>query len=111
MYWYMIGRMSRFGRYVHSRERSSVAAELAIGSFDFIYIDANHSYEEVREDLRLWFPKVKLGGIIGGHDYGFSAFPGVKQAVDEFCAKHRVKLNVEPQTVWWAEKPLASPPA
>jgi predicted O-methyltransferase YrrM len=38
------------------------------GHFDFVYIDANHSYSYVKEDITAWLPKVKKGGIIGGHD-------------------------------------------
>ena len=38
-------------------------------SLDFVYIDANHSYKNVKEDLREWSKKVKSGGIIAGHDY------------------------------------------
>jgi hypothetical protein len=52
--------------------------------FDLVYIDADHRLEMVCEDLRLWHPKVKRGGILCGDDYGNSLFPGVKQAVDEF---------------------------
>ena len=36
---------------------------------DFVFIDANHSYEACLEDIRLWFPKVKPNGVIAGHDY------------------------------------------
>ena len=38
-------------------------------SLDFVYIDANHKYEHVKEDLNIWFPKVRYGGIVSGHDY------------------------------------------
>jgi hypothetical protein len=38
-------------------------------SLDFVYIDANHTYEHVKQDIRLWSPKVKIGGILAGHDY------------------------------------------
>lgn len=38
-------------------------------SIDFLYIDANHSYENVKKDIKIWFSKVKRGGIFGGHDY------------------------------------------
>jgi hypothetical protein len=51
-------------------------------SLDFVFIDAEHSYESVREDIDAWLPKVKKGGIIAGHDYS-TAWPGVIQAVDE----------------------------
>jgi Methyltransferase domain len=37
--------------------------------FDFIYIDADHTYDAVLEDLNKWYPKLKKGGIISGHDY------------------------------------------
>jgi predicted O-methyltransferase YrrM len=51
-------------------------------SFDFIYIDGIHQYENVKQDIINYLPKVKKGGVIGGHDYG-PHWPGVKQAVDE----------------------------
>lgn len=38
-------------------------------SLDFIYIDANHTYEAVKEDIIHWYPKVKSGGIVSGHDF------------------------------------------
>lgn len=38
-------------------------------SLDFVYIDANHKYEYVKRDIEQWFPKVKIGGILAGHDY------------------------------------------
>jgi len=37
--------------------------------FNFVYIDANHSYKNVKQDIECWFPKVKIQGFIGGHDY------------------------------------------
>lgn len=39
------------------------------GSLDFIYIDANHSFQYVVNDLCWWAPKVRKGGIVSGHDY------------------------------------------
>lgn len=38
--------------------------------YDFVYIDADHSYEACMQDLYLWLPKVKKGGLLAGHDYG-----------------------------------------
>lgn len=55
--------------------------------FDFIYVDADHSYEGCEADLINWWPKVKRGGILSGHDYFEAASKykfGVIQAVDEF---------------------------
>ncbi len=68
--------------------------------FDFIYIDGNHDYKFVKEDLELSYPLVKEGGILGGHDIDFS---GVLQAVSEFAIKHKLKLNAYCRD-WWIEK-------
>lgn len=53
-------------------------------SIDFIYIDGNHQYQAVKQDLTDYVPKVKSGGVIAGHDYMYKATPGVAKAVDEF---------------------------
>tara|TARA_Y100001937_G_scaffold119220_1_gene174622 strand:+ start:459 stop:1034 length:576 start_codon:yes stop_codon:yes gene_type:complete len=53
---------------------------------DFVYIDANHTYESVKKDLQLYRPKVKINGVIGGHDY-VEPWSGVIQAVDETIGK------------------------
>ena len=39
------------------------------GSFDFVYVDARHDYASAMEDIRAWWPKVRRGGILAGHDY------------------------------------------
>lgn len=52
-------------------------------SIDFIYIDGRHDYESVKRDLELYLPKLKNGGIIGGHDYNKNHWPEVCKAVNE----------------------------
>lgn len=58
-------------------------------SMDFVYIDAIHTKESVLEDMNAWWPKVRAGGWLCGHDYQFG---GVVDAVKEFCEKEKVKL-------------------
>jgi len=58
--------------------------------FDFIYIDANHGYEFCKEDLNAWYPKVKSGGYISGHDYIKHLDYGVIEAVEEFKQKNNI---------------------
>lgn len=52
-------------------------------SFDFIFIDADHSYEAVRDDIQRWWPKLKPGGTMAFHDYRHNDFKGVERALDE----------------------------
>jgi hypothetical protein len=61
------------------------------GYFDLVYVDANHSYEFCLADLRLWYPKVKPGGYLAGHDFTGS-WTGVKKAVEELMAEKGLQL-------------------
>ena len=74
---------------------SSVLETFPEGSFDMIYIDADHSYEGVMVDLANAAKVIKDGGLIMGHDYDHNPakntkeYPfGVRRAVDEFCQMH-----------------------
>lgn len=51
-------------------------------TLDFVFIDAGHDYDSVTKDLNAWYPKVKNGGIIAGHDYHYNV--GVYPAVNDF---------------------------
>lgn len=57
---------------------------------DLVFIDANHEYLRVRENILSWLPKVRPGGLLAGHDYDptIPIFSGVKRAVDELFGKH-----------------------
>lgn len=61
-------------------------------SLDFIFIDAGHDYESVKKDINSWYPKLKKGGIISGHDYNQPTC-GVKKAVDEFINGNIIENN------------------
>jgi hypothetical protein len=99
-------------------------------SLDFVYIDANHEYSYVVEDIKLWYPKVKKGGIVAGHDYldidwyddeysekdknkymwgdgqHFIGVFGVNPAVDEFCRENNIEFSLteEFSRTWYFEK-------
>ena len=61
-------------------------------SLDFVYIDANHKYNYIYQDIELWLPKVKVGGVIGGHDVCIS---DVWRAVKDFCDNKNIKFTTE----------------
>jgi len=80
-------RLSKYGdRYEHIRDFSDNAVlKFNEESLDFLYIDGNHGEEFVRNDLRLWWPIIKKGGIMSGHDYQHPGLPYVTKEVDSFA--------------------------
>merc|ERR1712216_671649 len=96
----------------------------------FVYVDARHDYCAVLEDLRLYWPKVKPGGVMAGDDYfvanansvggwcedGTFHPGGVKQAVEDFAVAQGLVLRIisanwlsrelHPRPQWWFLNPL-----
>lgn len=119
-------------RAIMVRATSEIAADMFNdNSLDFVYIDANHAYDYVVQDIELWYPKVKKGGFICGHDYlGLDWYDdpnysdnnkdkfiwgtdgiymgvfGVNPAVDEFCKKYEYELRVTSEWLgsWYVKK-------
>lgn len=60
------------------------------GTVDVMFLDANHDENPAYNDIASWYPKMKHGGLMCGHDYS----AGVRKAVDRFFGEH--KLNVQP---------------
>jgi len=78
-------------------------------SLDLVYIDGNHSHRAVMQDMDLWWPKVKIGGIMGGHDFLIKTEDGwfceVESAVLRWTKEHNVAFHVTPCTSFWITKP------
>jgi hypothetical protein len=77
-------------------------------SLDFVYIDANHSYNNMKEDIEGWSKIVRKGGIVSGHDYGHFKHKdrnlGTKRAINEYITKEGKKLFLVHrnfQTTWF----------
>jgi hypothetical protein len=66
--------------------------------FDFVYIDGNHNYESVKQDMGLWLPKVKKGGLMGGHDFDTRNITrqDVAEAVKDFSKENNLEYMVFP---------------
>ena len=76
-------------------------------SLDFVYIDCNHSFDYVIRDIIEWGKKVKIGGVISGHDYYKFKDYGVVLAVDAYMAAHDVRpvyfTNDRTSTYFWVK--------
>ena len=68
---------------VNVKKNSDIAAVDCDGTFDLIFVDGDRTYDAVKKDLELYWPKVKSGGILVGHGYTVQ-FPEVIQAVKEW---------------------------
>ena len=77
LFWYVMGRLSRFGpRYNHVRGSSAQAAQVLNVEMDFVLLDTDRTHASVFQDLNLWFPKLRNGGVIGGQ---LARLPGAEQ--------------------------------
>ena len=75
---------------LHVGRSTDIADHFEIGYFDWIYIDTDHSYATTKAELEKYAPKMKVGGIMAGHDFivgnwNGSVKYGVIEAVYEFC--------------------------
>lgn len=92
-------RLARFGpRSSVWRQTGRAAAErVAEASLDFVYLDARHDRHSVAEDLAVWYPKVRPGGLMAGHDYLDGRLEegefGVRSAVDEFFGSRNLAVH------------------
>lgn len=99
--------LDRWG-YILIEEASPGCAEnFDDASYDFVYLDAKHDYASVVADIAAWWPKVRPGGLLCGHDYGREKPAGikglawnVKAAVDAFA----LGLELYVEGVVWACK-------
>jgi hypothetical protein len=101
------------------RMDSSLSANLFPDEyFDFVYIDADHSYEGVVKDIEAWWPKVKKGGLFCGDDYipddgdiwlimgdtqTYAGKFGVRKAITEFSTKHNLKIYETTDEPYWKQ--------
>ena len=89
------------GKVVPVFENGTDARERVLGILaglkaDFVWIDGDHDYEDVKADIVFYKALTKSGGILSGHDYEDS-FPGVQRAVEELCPGFRCGLG----TSWY----------
>ena len=83
-------------------ESVDVAQTIPNESKDFVFIDADHNYEGVKKDLNAWYPKVRAGGVLYGHNYQVSRSgnTGVIDAVQEFVKNNDLSLKIIEKDNW-----------
>lgn len=104
-------RVKCFGERANVLRMASPCAASAFDemSMDAVFLDADHSYDAVKADIAAWWPVVKSGGWIGGHDIYFGNprfdFTGVDRAVQEFAAHEKLELELATASCWFVRKP------
>ncbi len=75
------------------------------GELDWVYLDGNHAVDSVRADIAAWWPKVKIGGIVSGHDfftrYDHETNSDALTAVSELAEALGIRPHVTWDTSWW----------
>jgi len=90
-------RLTKLNVTIDRRSSMDAVGDVADESLDFVFIDADHKYISVCNDIREWAKKVRIGGIVSGHDYYKTPRGqnmGVINAVDEYVAKHGYTLQL-----------------
>jgi hypothetical protein len=92
-------------REIAVKHSTDCAAEFEDEQFDLVFIDGDHSYSGCKTDIDAWWPLVKRGGWLSGHDYDHPKFPfGVKQAVDEWAENNGVLVELGENYTWFVRK-------
>lgn len=104
-----VERMSQYPNVDIIRKPSMEAVmDIPDESLDFVYIDGCHEFDFVMTDIIMWSRKVKVDGIIAGHDYYRFKKAGVVQAVDLYTQMHKIDewflTNEKEPTFFWAKR-------
>lgn len=86
----MSSKFSRYSSAIILRMTSEEAAKAVENDLDFVYIDGAHDLDNKMLDLEIWYPKVKIGGIICGDDFNI---PSVREAVEKFTKERNIKFE------------------
>jgi Methyltransferase domain len=83
----------------------TAAAGMADGTLDFVFCDADHCAEGTLEAIETWWPKLRPGGLMAGHDLDYPGFPGVREAVEETARRRKLPWNQGHDYVWYFRVP------
>jgi hypothetical protein len=89
--------------FILDNDSTAAAYKFPNEAFDFVHIDADHSYDACLADCRAWWPKIKPFGFLAGHDIDNPATPGVRKAVEEFSREVKIPFRKHDKS-WFMEK-------
>lgn len=81
---------------IHKGTTKDIASNFDNAYFDFIFVDADHTFEGALSDIELWYPKLKYSGTMAGHDWLW----GVNEPVTKYAKEHDLKINAL-GSIWW----------
>ena len=86
-------RASKYGFKLIRAWSLDAVKEFEDNSLDFVFIDGNHDFRHVTEDVDEWSKKVRPGGIVSGHDFfkNYHEGYGVREALPAWCDANRIK--------------------
>ncbi|WP_433932871.1 class I SAM-dependent methyltransferase [Sorangium cellulosum] len=88
---------------VHRLASTEAAARFADASLDLVFLDGSHDRAAVIADIEAWWPKLKPGGVLAGHDHN-ERHAGVMEAVARFTALAGRAVEVGGGSVWWTRR-------
>jgi predicted O-methyltransferase YrrM len=94
-------------KYILIKKTANDALPDIPNNLDFVYIDGNHKYEYVKQDIENYYPKLKSGGILAGHDIEngeIAEHDGIVKAVLDFAHKHKLQVKIKSPD-WLLVKP------
>jgi len=111
-------RLAPYHAYLMKFKSMEVVRDVTDELLDFVYIDGNHSFDYVMQDLIEWSKKVRPGGIVSGDDYYDFKGAGVIEAVDAYTKAHGIEFNLtdplpdkiqdrgfqEQPSFWWVKQ-------
>lgn len=90
---YCCGRLSKWKNKICMEKTTSAAGSklFGVGTMDFIYLDVQHDYNSVSEDLKSWWLTIREGGILALRNYNGNE--GLKRAADEFVRGKKFEVE------------------
>lgn len=109
-------RLSKFKNCIILKKSGTEAVKDIKEELDFVYIDGDHIYESVKEDIGNYYKLIKKGGVLAGHDIEnveqttkgkddiLESGNGVARAISEFCVAHNLDLRIHAPDWWFLVK-------